>query len=515
MKKNTKILIIVAIAAVLLVGIMLLLIFLPNGDSQNGTASYDEGVDMSVSTDENGVHQAVIITDKDGNIDNNSYGTLMEYYPAQISKIHVENTSGTLDIESYTPVNEDGETDTTQYTLVGFEDFDLQTGAPDDIANDAAQLDFSKVITLDPSKSSDYGFDKPTATVTVTYTDDTKAIIIVGDNAPQDKGTYVKFGDSDTIYFVETDAVDSFSYSLTDMISLTINNSASDSENSQASSIVLSGSNFPNTIELKPNTNTDVSASYVMTKPIECYAGETSTSKVEGAIRGLYAQSVKMVNPSESQLKELGLSTPYAQIKAVYPDTTVNLICSKPDSDGNVCLMKNGGKVVYQMASANLPWSTITYEDLLSEYVLNPRMTALSGMSINNGTKTYDFKLSSKTVTTTDDEGSETTSTTTTVQYGGDEIDLGRFTTFYQNVALIKRVDAETESTSATPIFSVTYSYASGNSSDTVSFYNTGGNRYLAAINGTAIGHVYQAGINKLISQVDEIAKNKQVDSLN
>ena len=76
MKKNTKILIVVAVAAVLLIGLMLLLIFLPKGDSE-GSATYDEGVKMTVTTDENGVHQAEIITDKDGNIENNSYGTLV------------------------------------------------------------------------------------------------------------------------------------------------------------------------------------------------------------------------------------------------------------------------------------------------------------------------------------------------------------------------------------------------------------------------------------------------------
>ena len=61
MKKNKKVLIIVSVAAVLLVGLMLLLIFMPKGDSQD-TATYDEGISMSTSVDKNGVHQAVINT---------------------------------------------------------------------------------------------------------------------------------------------------------------------------------------------------------------------------------------------------------------------------------------------------------------------------------------------------------------------------------------------------------------------------------------------------------------------
>lgn len=513
MKKNTKIFIIAAVAAVLLIGLMLLLIFLPKGDSE-GTATYDEGVKMSVSVDENGVHQAKIITDKNGNIENNSYGTLMEYVPADISTVHVENSKGTLDVVSYTPKDKEGKTEATQYTIKGYEDFELQSGIADEIASDASQIDFSKVITLDKNKSSEYGFDKPRATVTVTYTDKTKAVIYVGNDAPQSAGTYIKFGNSDTVYLVATDSVSAFDYGLTDLISLTINDSASDSDNSQASSITLSGSNFSKNIVLAPNTDGKVSASYKITSPIEGYASESESSLVEGAIRGLYAESVKMVNPSSSQLSELGLSSPYAEVKAVYPDATVDIVSSKPDGKGKVNVMEKGGNVVYVMTSEKLPWVTTSYEKLVSEYVLNPKMTALSGVSINDGKKTYDFSLSSKEVTTTDNEGSETTSTTTTVQYNKKEIDLSYFSTLFQNIAYTQLADHDCESAGGTPVLSITYTYSSDKSSDTVSFYETGANRYVASLNGTSVGHVHKSTINKVAGQVAEVASNKQIDSV-
>ena len=357
MKKNTKILIIVCAAALILAGLMCLLIFLPKGDgSSSGAATYDEGVKMSVTTDKDGVHQAQIQTNDKGEIDNNSYGTLMDYIPAKISKIHLENKKGTLDIKSYTPTDKNGKTSATQYTIVGYEDFDLQGGIADNIANNAASIDFTKVMTLDGSKLADYGLDKPRDTVTVTYTDKTKAIIYVGDDAPQNAGTYIKFGSNDTVYLVAKDSVSAFDYGLTDLISLTINDAASDNDNSQASSIEISGSNFSNTITLKPNSDNKNSASYVMTSPVECYANEKESSLVAGGIRGLYALTVKMVNPSSSQLSSVGLSNPYAKLKAVYPDTTVSLRASKPDGDGNVCLMKEGGNIVYTISAEKVPW---------------------------------------------------------------------------------------------------------------------------------------------------------------
>mgnify|MGYP001144500620 FL=1 len=406
MKKNTKILIIVCAAALILAGLMCLLIFLPKGDgSSSGAATYDEGVKMSVTTDKDGVHQAQIQTNDKGEIDNNSYGTLMDYIPAKISKIHLENKKGTLDIKSYTPTDKNGKTSATQYTIVGYEDFDLQGGIADNIANNAASIDFTKVMTLDGSKLADYGLDKPRDTVTVTYTDKTKAIIYVGDDAPQNAGTYIKFGSNDTVYLVAKDSVSAFDYGLTDLISLTINDAASDNDNSQASSIEISGSNFSNTITLKPNSDNKNSASYVMTSPVECYANEKESSLVAGGIRGLYALTVKMVNPSSSQLSSVGLSNPYAKLKAVYPDTTVSLRASKPDGDGNVCLMKEGGNIVYTISAEKVPWVKTSYDSLVNEYVLYPKMSALSEVSVNDGKNTYTFSLSTAQKTKTDDNG--------------------------------------------------------------------------------------------------------------
>ena len=51
MKKNTKILIIVCAAALILAGLMCLLIFLPKGDgSSSGAATYDEGVNVGAES---------------------------------------------------------------------------------------------------------------------------------------------------------------------------------------------------------------------------------------------------------------------------------------------------------------------------------------------------------------------------------------------------------------------------------------------------------------------------------
>lgn len=499
MNKKKSLIIGIAVAVVL-AAVMLILIFAPKGGgSDDGAATIDEGIDMIATTDENGIHQVQVQTDKDGSIINNSYGTLMEYVPAQIKEIHVENNSGTFDVISNTPEGE-----ATVYTIKGFEDFALQAGEPDLIANAAATLSFSKVATVDKDKSGEFGFDKPRSTVTVTYEDGTKSIITVGSDAPQAAGTYIKFGTGDAVFVVDTETISPFDYSLTDLISKSINDSADTTDNSQASSIKLSGTAFDKEIELVPYTDNKISASYKMKAPVERIAGESESSKVEGGIRGLYATSVSMVNPSDKQLSDLGLSKPYAHLTAVYPDTTVDLIASKPDGNGNVTLMENGGNVVYVIAADKVPWTMTSYEKLVSEYVLNPKMTALTGVKVQANSKTYEFSLSSHESTTTDDEGNETTSTVTVVQYGGKEMDLGAFSAFYDTISLIGLADPDTAGAGGNSVLTVEYTYADG-SSDKVAFTDAGSDLYNATLNGTAAGHCHKADVTRAVKGLEEV----------
>ncbi len=497
--KKKKTLIIVIIAAAVLVGVMLLLIFLPKG-SGSDSSTVDEGVAMKTVTDKDGMHQAVVETEPNGEIKNNSYGTLIKNIPADIKTIHVENKKGTLDVISNTPKGE-----ATVYKLKGYEDYALQSGIPDKIANAAAKLDFSKVASQSGDKKSEFGLDEPRATVTVTYNDKTKAKFIVGSDAPQSAGTYIQFGTEPTIYLCDTETVSAFDLGLNDFMDLNINKTADTTENNDASSITISGSGFDSEIVLKPNKDGKNAASFVMTSPSGGYANESEASLISGGIRGLYADSVEMVDPSDDQLKKLGLLSPHAKITAVYPDVTVKLIGSKPDGDGKVYIMTDGGKVVYKLFSEKAAWTATSYEKLLSDYVISPKMDSLSGVTVK-ADKTYDFSLDTKTSTKTDDEGSETTSTTTTVQYNGKDVDLGKFTTYYDDLSLIKLSEKKSKSFSGSPEISVTYTYSDG-TTDKAEFYAAGNEFYTAVLNGKAVGSCYKADVVRIKNNIKDVIK--------
>ena len=80
--KNKKVLFAVIAAAVVLVGIMLLLIFLPKGEKKDGEAASVDEAQISVSTDSKGYHQAAVQRNSSGEVEQNGSGKLVEYYGA-------------------------------------------------------------------------------------------------------------------------------------------------------------------------------------------------------------------------------------------------------------------------------------------------------------------------------------------------------------------------------------------------------------------------------------------------
>lgn len=507
-------LIISLICAAALGGVLCFLLFAP----QSGDISANESDSGNIKTgvNDNKEWQADVKVDKKGNIKNNGSGDFLEKVPSDIKKIELENSGGKLTITSYTPKTkttetdpETGEavekTDTTEYTVVGFEDLELQSGVADEIANACTNLTFESISDKDATDHlSDYGLDKPKAVAKVYFSDDTTATFKVGNNAPQNLGTYVLFGSKNTVYLCDKETVENLLLTITDLASLTINSSADDADNSSFTSVKL------NDITIKPSKFTDqIQNTYTLDDG--SFADENEASQIAGAIRGLYAESVAAVNPTADQLKKFGLTSPKAHIIAKYPDTTVDLIASKPNSSGVCHLMETDGKLVYTISSASIPWVSTTREKLTSRYLLNVKLSGLKGLSATANNGTYDFKIKTTVTKTTDDEGEESESTNTVTKYKNTEIDEGCFETFLNNLSLLK-FDSSNKKPSGSPALTVKYTYAKNRSADTIRFYKNGSD-YLATINNTPVGTVYRSYIEKLRTQPARVAVDKEVKS--
>ena len=477
--------------------------------------------------DDNKMWQADVKKTKKGKIKNDGAGQFLELIPSDIKEIEIEHKNEKFKITSETPVIKTGETDpdtgkeveqtdATVYTLVGYEGFELRGGVADEIANICSTLEYTSIATADAGKNlADYGLKNPRAIAYVTFDDNTKAVIKIGKDIVQGRGTYVMFGSGTEVFVCDTERVEPLLTGLTGMISLKINEAASDTENNEFKSISLSGTNFNKEIVIKPNPDTDsVSNDCILTSPENALASNDGASQVSGAIRGLDGDEVIYLNPDSSKLSQLGLASPYAKIVAVYPDTTVTLLASKPDGSGNVNLMKEGDNVVYRKASANLPWVTITLKDLTSEYVLCPELSGLKEMKVNVSGTDYSFKIKSTETKSTDENGEETSTIDTTTKYKGKELSQGNFETFFRNASLITKTDYTASAPNGKAVITIKYTYSGSREADTVAFCNIDGNKYTATLNGKAVGTVYASYVDTLVSQTPAVAKDDQVNSV-
>ncbi len=514
LSKSTLWVIIASAVVLVIVAVVLLLNFLPSDEDK--PMEFDEGAEINLVIDEKGEHQAKLVLNEKGEVDNNSYGTLIEYTPSDIKQIDVENQSGTFTVLAETPVSTDEDTGeettgATVYTLVGYENIELQAGAADTIANDVAKLEFTSVADPIGKDSNDFGFDNPRATIKTTFTDGTSSTIIVGASAPSQLGEYVMFGSSKAVYVVPTDAVDGLLFSVLDLVSLNVNSAADTTDNAEFESLTLSGTAYGDTIELRPNGDKAIDSSYLMISPKKMYISEIEAANITGAIRGLFAEEAVCVNPSAAKLSQYGLSSPYASVSAIYPDTTVSIKASKPKDDYVYIIADSN--IVYKIKAEYVPWIYTTLDKLRPDTVINPNFSSISNIKVTDASGSYNFDVQTVTDTVENTDGVTEEVESTTAYYNDKRLDEDNFYVFYNNICNMQNAGKATENGSGTPVMTLEISYSTGRATDVIKVYPTGNTKYIATLNGDTLCLVYKSYCTKFSQCVQDLIAGKTVGS--
>ena len=505
--KKRKPILIVIIALVIVAALVVTLILVRHRTYQKSEGVTDPA-EITLDVGKDGVHEASVALDENGNILQNGSGSLLTYVPADIKEINVENRDGSFTVTSTTPEGE-----ATVYKLVGFEDYTLQEGIADEIASHVSALEFTKIISAN-GNLSDYGLDKPLATVNVSFNDGTTALIRVGNNAAgEDTGAYVAFGSSDAVYLVSSETVKPFLYSVNSLISLDITDKMEDSDKSEFSTLTISGSRYDEPITLEPNTDKAIDASYIVTSPRRMYANATESYDIAGNIRGLYAEEVVCVNPSDNQLSSYGLSEPYASVKATYPDTEITLHASAPNDDGLIYLYNPDKNVIYTIQLAAVSWAKTGLDLLTPENPLIVNKAYVSAIDFSAADVSFKLDVTSSTETVTDGDGNEQEVTTTTATYDGKELTEQNFSIFFQNLTAIKNQGSPDGGKGST-VMSVTYSYTTDRSDDTLTVYTSDATNYILEMNGSVVGTASKAYIDSLIEGAQGLIKGENITSL-
>lgn len=307
------------------------------------------------------------------------------------------------------------------FYLDGYTDILLSTDMTDLLQEYTAKLvavdTVSKVTEL-----KDFGLDKPTATIAITYTDGSKATMYVGNVTPTEDGYYVRTDKDDKVYIFETEAVLPFTYRHTAFADITLISSPSvksDDENGSAvlKEISYKGKNYDQPLVMRRSYLADGDEmalfSYIIEKP---YVRGTSdeTSGILSAFKSLYAEQALILHPTAKEKTSLGFDDPLAVITATmavettseaeeegqeaeslyYNSITSTITIGSMDKDSYV-VMVNGIDAIFLVSHST--FSDIadrTYKNSVNKLLFLKNITDIGRVSVTIDGKTSDFVLS-------------------------------------------------------------------------------------------------------------------------
>lgn len=426
----------------------------------------------------------------------NIYITQFELY--DISRVDIKNEKGEFTVLVEPITDSDGEK-TATCEIDGFDDAPIMSTLPNTIANDCTMLTAHRRVNGLGVNDSEYGIDTPVSKVTITLSDKSELKLSIGDLAPNTEARYVGFENDSTVYLVDSESLQSFFYSIYDIMDPTV----TDSDGDEFISLTVENSACSEAVVIEISSDERHSAVYNITSPIKRTANNDVVDTIAKNLRSFTADRVVAYNVGESEIEKFGLNTPYATATAVYDDSVIAMISSKPDNDGNVYIMLQGKNIIYQAAENALPWISADITSLKDDVILEPVFKSLKSVTINTTDHNYKFDIQFDEYT---DENNEL-KTKTTVKSGEKEISATQFKRLIEYISTAETTaPPENADISGTPTIKLTYSYISADAEDDVlEIYSSGTGKAVAVLNGMVDSYVYDSYVSRIISELEKL----------
>lgn len=354
---------------------------------------------------------------------------------------------------------------------------------------------------------SDYGFDTPTATADVTYSDAGGIYIEVGAAVAGTSQYYIRVDKSAAIYRIDKNDI---RYLLSDQsayLDLSLTPSGVDSHTLPSAITLMQNDTTLSLQRLDPVAVDGMGQTYQyqLQNARGAYVDPASYQTYFGELPQLKALGVVTMNPTDLDLQEYGLSpqskTPPTVLSFTMLGEPVTLRIGNR-SGGFYYLYREGIPAIYRMDALAATWDGVTEYALMSRYLMAPLQSSLRAITITTADATYQFDL-----------------TQSPALFGGSTIAPSSMDAFY---TLLCSLRAEYEMAEPVqnilPDLTVTFVYdellplpAQGDDTaaqngqlpwrtDTIRFIPYGTKRYAIEINGTAQYAVRSAYVAKLLA---------------
>lgn len=365
------------------------------------------------------------------------------------------------------------------YQLDGYADLSLTESDIDTLVNYATTLNgYDKVNTVE--KLADFGLEKPSITVTITYYDNATVTLLIGNETPDKNGYYAYLQGKDEVVMVNADTVSYFQLKKGQYLERNLIAAPSVKKDDANGKVVLYELTV-NGIDKQPLTLRQVAASdgeeysystFVITKPYKRMVSETVNSSLSG-FTYLVADEGVVLHPTAADKAKYGFNNPYAVLDVTlavqtaeektesdtdadsnefiyYNSATSKITIGSKDANGNYYVMANDNNAIYLVSASSL--SVIaerTYANTISELLFLKSIVDLKQVSISTDGKTYNFML-------THDESKENSDEQITVMCDSKKLDTADFRTLYSRLMGISRYGETDKKPTGQPLHKIT-----------------------------------------------------------
>lgn len=478
MKKNIKYIIIFCIIAVILAGLLVLL---------KVTAPKEEAEPEAEDT-----VKTSLVYDKN---------------PGDISKLEISNEHGTYEVVRV------GEGDNAVWTIAELANLPMSSGSMEKLLENAASVTAQQTVVENADDLSIYGLDKPSATVTATFSDSGNTVkkLFIGNLTPSGTMHYAMTDGDPKVYTILNSKISCFlenKYYVLNKVIYTARSAADENDTTDYTrinkmTIKRSDLDYDFIIEYDKRLDDDSlmianSSSYVITSPIFRELNPETSSAVTSDIFGLTASDFGILNPNEEDFAACGINEPAAEVFfEINGGDNIHITIGNDcyDEDGQKIgryVYVDGTAIIYVFAESSLPWLDvmplkITTTMFTSNYIYNVRAVDFSGgvnMSFTvTGSGSDDFA----------------------VKLDGSDTDAERFKTLYQFLLKAPSDELYFEETSAEPALTVSIRTDSGE--DLIEFIPSEGRKTIIRLNGKVTYKCASAYVDRLMSNL-ELYKN-------
>lgn len=435
-----------------------------------------------------------------------------------VSAVSVTNTAGTVDFYSETEKTEsDTESGSTETVNWYTKQVDKSLTSSSKIESVVGVLtEISSNLKITEKSVEECGLVSPKIKGTVNLKDGSSYTVLVGDKSPDNSGYYLKIADEDIIYLVSEDMYVSLEFDILDFAD-TSTISGFDAEDSEIADnfaedgtitnfdrVVISGENYPEDIDIVPNTDNEISAFYgfLVKFPQKRLAENIDkiTTLFQSGISpsGAYAYDVK-----PATIKKFGLDNPDVQIDMTMGNKTITYKIDL-QTDGSYAVISNNSRLVHKVDASTLS-SVVSLKttDYYLPTIFLTNIDTLSNFTVNVEDKRYSFDI----VKNEDEDAEEDY----TITIDGKKLIADNFQNFYAECISLQTKDYVNDNLTGKPDISFVMTLKDGGKS-TVEFTKVSATRYQCKLDGIGMGRVTTSDLNNIVNLVEKTANGETIN---